>query len=117
SAFSATVTAQDQFNNTGTGYTGTIHFTSSDPAAVVPADYSFVGGDNGVHTFTGGVTFKTAGSRTLTATQTGGGPQPTGTSAAVNVAAAGIDHFAVSTTASNPQTAGSAFSATVTAQD
>src|SRR5437016_7504819 len=58
SAFSATVTAKDAFNNTITGYTGTVHFTSSDGAAVLPSNYTFVGGDNGSKTFS--VTLKTA---------------------------------------------------------
>src|SRR5262249_30189385 len=37
----AAVSAFDSFNNLATGYTGTIHFTSSDPAAILPADYAF----------------------------------------------------------------------------
>src|SRR5438477_574864 len=37
-AFSITVTALDQFNNTATGYAGTVHFTSSDGQAVLPAN-------------------------------------------------------------------------------
>src|SRR5207302_1154333 len=62
-AFTITVTAQDAFNNTVPGYLGTIHFTKSDggTGSVVPPDYTFVSGDNGVHTFTNGVTFVTAG--------------------------------------------------------
>src|SRR5262249_42904727 len=35
-AFQITVTAQNQNNNTLTGYLGRVHFTSSDPAAVLP---------------------------------------------------------------------------------
>jgi hypothetical protein len=38
---------------------------------VLPADYTFTtgdGGDNGVHTFSGGVTLITGGDQTLTAT-------------------------------------------------
>src|SRR5262249_7467078 len=66
--FSVTVTALDQFNNTAMGYLGTLHFTSTDGAAVLPANYTFVAGDAGVHTFTNGVTLKTAGNRTVTAT-------------------------------------------------
>ncbi len=34
-----------------TTYTGTIHFTSTDPMAVLPPNYTFVAGDAGVHTF------------------------------------------------------------------
>ena len=37
-AFSFTVTALDPFNNTATGYSGTVHFTSTDGQAVLPAD-------------------------------------------------------------------------------
>ena len=60
-AFSVTVTAKDASNATVTGYTGTISFSSNDPQAVLPASYPFVAGDEGTHTFTDGVTLKTAG--------------------------------------------------------
>ena len=52
------MTALDQAGNIATGYTGKVHFTKSDTnaSAAVPADYTFVGSDNGVHVFTGGVT-------------------------------------------------------------
>ena len=71
---SFTVAARDAFGNTITGYTGTVHFTSSDPQVAVgdglPADYTFTGADNGVHTFNGGATLKTAGTQTVVATDT-----------------------------------------------
>src|SRR5437762_1510019 len=60
-----TVTAQDQFNNTATGYAGTVHFTSSDGTAVKPADSTLVSGTKGF-----GVTFNTPGSQTIVATDT-----------------------------------------------
>ena len=60
-----TVTAQDAAGNTITNYTGIIYFTSSDPQAVRPQDYTFVNSDNGTHTFS--TTFKTAGSQSITA--------------------------------------------------
>src|SRR5207237_5231817 len=63
-----TVTANDRFGNTATGYTGTVHFSSSDPHAVLPADYTFVSSDQGSHAFS--VTLKTAGTQSLTATDT-----------------------------------------------
>ena len=63
---SAVVTAKDGFGNTASGYTGTVHFTSTDPAAVLPPNYTFVSADAGTHTFP--VTLKTAGSQTVTAT-------------------------------------------------
>src|SRR5205823_8685238 len=50
------------------GYTGTVHFTSSDPQPDLPPDYPFVAADNGTHAFS--ATLKTAGSQTLTATDT-----------------------------------------------
>ena len=63
-----TVTAQDASGNTITSYIGTVHFSSSDPQAVLPANYTFVSGDNGTHTFS--ATLKTAGSQSITATDT-----------------------------------------------
>jgi hypothetical protein len=64
------VTAQDAYGNTATGYTGTVHFTSSDGAASLPVNYTFVALDAGVHSFAGGVTLKTGGSQTVTGTDT-----------------------------------------------
>jgi sugar lactone lactonase YvrE len=45
-------------------YTGTVHFTSTDPKTVLPADYTYTSADAGVHSFP--VTFETAGSQSLT---------------------------------------------------
>jgi parallel beta-helix repeat protein len=64
--FTVAVTAQDAQGKTASGYTGTVHFTSSDSQAVLPADYAFTSTDKGVHTFS--ATLKTAGSQTVTAT-------------------------------------------------
>jgi streptogramin lyase len=64
--FDVTVTALDPYGNTATDYRGTTHFTSSDPQAVLPADYTFTAADNGVHTFSG-VILRSAGSQTITA--------------------------------------------------
>ena len=69
-AGSVAVTAQDALGNTATGYTGTIHFTSSDPTATLPADYAFGAGDAGAHTFTNGVAFHAVGTWLVTATDT-----------------------------------------------
>src|SRR5207245_1966307 len=79
-AFTFTVTAFDGNNNVATGYTGTIHFTSSDAAATLPADSTLT---NGAGTFSS--TLKTAGNQTLTATDTATS-SITGTSAAISVA-------------------------------
>ena len=65
-AANAVVTAKDASGNTATGYTGTVHFTATDPAAALPPDYTFVSADAGSHTFP--VTLKTAGSAVVTAT-------------------------------------------------
>jgi len=67
-AHSVTVTALDADGNVATGYTGTIHFTSSDAQAVLPGDYTFSAGDSGSHKFTGALTLKTAGARSVTVT-------------------------------------------------
>jgi hypothetical protein len=64
-AFTFTVTALDQFNNVATGYTGTVHFTSSDSLAMLPADATLT---NGTGSFS--ATLRTSGSHTLTATDT-----------------------------------------------
>ncbi len=60
-----TVTALDSFNNIAAGYTGTLHFTSSDSQAVLPGNNTLV---NGVGSFS--ETLKTAGEQTVTATDT-----------------------------------------------
>jgi hypothetical protein len=73
----ATVTAGTPFTITVTAiYEGKrdtvinsfVHFTSSDSAAVLPADYRFTAADAGSHTWPNGVTLMTPGSQTITAT-------------------------------------------------
>jgi hypothetical protein len=68
-AFSLTVTVKDAYGNVVTGYTGTIHFTSTDATAMVPKDYTFTAADKGVHTFSGLVLRKT-GTQKITTTDT-----------------------------------------------
>jgi subtilisin family serine protease len=67
-AQSFTVTVLGPSGGTDTHYTSTIHFTSSDPQAGLPTNYTFTTADAGVHTFT--VTLKTAGVQSVTATDT-----------------------------------------------
>ncbi len=112
-SFTVTVTAYDQYGNVATGYTGTVHFASSDTGlgVTLPANYTFTGADAGVHTFN--VTLVTAGTKSVTATDTGNS-SITG-SANVNVSAASATHFTVSAPAS--ATAGASFTVTVTAYD
>ena len=69
-AHNVTVTAKDAYGNVATGYRGTIHFSGSDPAAVLPTNYTFTAANAGTHTFSLGVTLKTAGSRGVRATDT-----------------------------------------------
>ena len=62
---SVTVTAKDGTGNPINGYTGTVTLTSSDPSATLPVPYTFLGSENGVHTFS--VTLNTGGTQTITA--------------------------------------------------
>jgi uncharacterized repeat protein (TIGR01451 family) len=109
SAFNFTVTALDQFNNTATGYAGTVHFTSTDPSATLPTNSTLT---NGTGTFS--ATLKTAGNRTITATDTTTSTI-TGTSNTITVTAGAATHFSVSAPAS--AVAGTAFNFTVMALD
>lgn len=109
SAFTVTVTALDAFNNTASGYSGTVHFTSSDSAATLPADATLT---SGVGSFS--TTLRAAGIRTITATDTVSA-SITGTSNAITVNAGAATHFAVSAPAN--ATAGTAFTVNVTALD
>ena len=63
--FNFTVTAFDSFSNTATTYAGTVHFSSTDASAVLPADSKLT---NGTGSFS--ATLKTSGNQTITATDT-----------------------------------------------
>jgi hypothetical protein len=103
-ADSFTVTAQNANGSTNTGYTGTVHFVSTDYSAGLPADYTFTAADQGTHTFT--TTLTRAGTWTLWATDTLGKAAPG--SASITVPAAAADHLIVSgfSTYSNTGTVG-----------
>lgn len=64
-----TITALQQLSPpvTYTGYTGVVNFSVSSLATLNPTNYSFASADQGVHTFTNGVTFLGAGNTTFTA--------------------------------------------------
>jgi hypothetical protein len=111
--FDVVVTVQDAYNNTATGYTGTVTFLSSDPGATLPADYTFVASDNGVHTFAAGATLIHAGSQTITATDTTMS-SVTGVGT-VSVSPAAVDHFSI--TSNGTVAAGMPFDLIVTALD
>jgi hypothetical protein len=63
---SFTVSALDANNQVVPGYTGTVHFTSTDYSAWLPTDYTFQTVDNGSHVFS--LTFNTSAIHTLTVT-------------------------------------------------
>ena len=94
-----------------TGYSGTVHITSSDPQAVLPANFTITGG-----TGTFSATLKTAGVQSLTATDTvTSGINGSDGSIQVNPGAA--THFVISGSIERWQAGTGAFSLTVTALD
>src|SRR5262249_9957993 len=92
-AFLFTVTAPDAFNNTVPGYSGLIHFTSTDAQASLPADIVMTGG---VGTFS--ATLKQTGNQTITTTDLIS--NITGTSGAIVASTSGATHFTVAAPAS-----------------
>jgi hypothetical protein len=82
--FTIAVSAQDTNRYTDTTYPGTIHFSSTDPHAELPADYTFTPADFGNHVFT--IWLKTAGLQTIRVTD-GTRPAYRGTSSAIRVTA------------------------------
>jgi ELWxxDGT repeat protein len=107
-----TVTLKDAYGNIATGYTGTVHFSSTDARASLPANYAFTSGDAGMHTFR--VTLKTAGTQSITATDTTTASL-TSTVGGVMVNPAAASQFIIR--APSGVTHGVAFSLTVTVED
>jgi hypothetical protein len=107
-AFNITVTALGDSGQMVASYSGTVHFSSSDPQFVPPANLTIT---NGTGTFS--VTLKTAGGQTITATDTN---SLTGTSGAIPVSATAATQFSV-TAATAASLTGATFKFTVTAQD
>jgi len=68
-AFSLTITVEDAYGNVVTGYTRTVHFTSTDNKATLPANYTFTTADKGVHTFSG-LVLRKRGTQMITVTDT-----------------------------------------------
>ena len=66
-----TVSSVDAFGNINPSGFGTLHVTTTDGAAVLPADYLMTSADNGTHSFA--VEFKTPSVQTLTVNLIGGG--------------------------------------------
>jgi hypothetical protein len=107
-AGSFTVTALNANGSVNTAYTGTVHFTSSDPQAVLPADLQLVNG-----TATLSVTLKTAGVQWLAATD--GANFMIGSDSGITINAGAATHFGL--IAPPTATAGVAFYVTVMALD
>ena len=100
--------AEDSFGNTATSYTGTVHFSSTDLHATLPADSQLSGG-TGVFS----ATFQTAGVQTLTASDaTNSGING---SAVIAVGLNAVTQFSITTQAST--VSGVSFTATVNAED
>jgi hypothetical protein len=112
-SFNVTVTALTAGNVADTSYLGTIHFTSSDPQAVLPPDFTFAASDHGKKSLT--VTLKTAGSQTVSVADITRAAAA-GKSAVVSVAAAAASGLQV-TGYATPDAAGAAHSFSVTAVD
>ena len=107
-AFTVTVTALDALNKTVPTYAGTVHITSSDGSATLPADAKLT---LGAGTFS--VTLRAGGSFTVTATDTVKG-SITGTSSGISVPYPATN-FLVSMPGSTVQNTW--FTVTVTARD
>ena len=110
-----TVTAKNSGGTTATGYVGTIHFTSTDAAAGLPANYTFVPEDNGVHTFTG-VTLKTVAGGLKSITATDITTSNSGTQSDITVTPATASTFTMSGFPAST-TAGAEAFVTITAKD
>jgi hypothetical protein len=105
-AVNFTVSALDNSGNVVTSYAGTVHFTSSDSQATLPANSALT---NGTGSFT--VTLKTAGSQTITASDS----TINGTSSGVTVNPGAAKQLSVSAPAA--ATVALPIAVTVTAQD
>jgi hypothetical protein len=104
-----TVTALNPDGSVNTGYNGTVHFTSSDPHAVLPPDTTLT---NGTGTFS--VTLDSAGMQSITVSDASN-PGISGSETGITVSPAAATHFVLSGPTS--VSAGTAFSLTVTAVD
>jgi alpha-tubulin suppressor-like RCC1 family protein len=113
SASNLLIEAVDASGAVDTAFQATVRLSSTDPAAVLPADYAFSPSDAGAKTLQ--VTFKSAGSQTVTAQTLSSAILITGTSSAIAVAGGAAKTLQVSA----PAAAGAniAITATVTAKD
>jgi hypothetical protein len=90
-----TVTVYSQYDNVFPSYDGTLNFSSTDAAAVLPGNYTFTTTDAGIHVFSN-LTFGTAGLHDLMLVDAGNS-SITGEVLDIDVnAAAAADHFVLS---------------------
>jgi hypothetical protein len=108
-AFSVTASALDTFGNVAASYTGTLHFTSSDAQATLPANSTLTSGTGSFQ-----VTLKTLGMQTIAASDTVMAPLK-GTSSPINVVTNAATHIGV--TGPSPTQARKTIQLTVTALD
>ena len=104
-----TISVLNPDGSADTGYSGTVQIASSDPHAVLPANFTITGG-----TATFSATLKTAGVQSLTATDTVT-PGINGSDAGIQVNPAAATQFVITGPASIR--VGTSFSVTVTALD
>jgi uncharacterized protein (TIGR03118 family) len=69
-----TLAATDASGNPATGYLGTVHLSSSDSAATLPANYTFTASDAGMRTLVNPVILRKKGQQTLAVTDTQNSP-------------------------------------------
>jgi len=86
-ASSVTVRVTDKNGNQRNDYTGTIVFSSTDPAATVPANYTMKASDYGIKTFTNGVVMGSMGEYCVTASDSIDGLVATGQQCGITVQA------------------------------
>ncbi|ADO68260.1 Ig-like domain-containing protein [Stigmatella aurantiaca] len=110
---SVEVKAFDAFGNVATGYTGTVRFTSTDPQATLPQNYTFTAGDEGHKAFTN-VVLRTVGSQTVTVEDTGNASLQDALT--VEVGSGSVEELVLEVLTA-PVQAGSPFSVTVTLRD
>ena len=110
--FNVIVTAIDPTGAPVTGYKGTVHLTSSDALAVLPANFTFAASDAGVKQVP--VTLKTAGLGSLNAVDTANAGTLGSATVSVQPAAAAV---CVAVQASSTSVAGAAVGITVLMRD
>ena len=110
-SFPFMVTALDQFNNRATGYTGTIHFSSTDPnpLQILPGNATLTAGTGNFS-----ITLATVGNQTVTVTDAANSLTQSST---ITVNPGVITKFAPTGTPVATDPAGTTFNFVVTAQD